>query len=168
MCQWAIEARSGKLKPLPKTQGAVRDVPIEPALKPLLERLHEDVEDDTTFVLPVLWELNDKFRAKQLREHLRAAGVTRERLFMDTATLLPVNFRSFRDSGITWLALSGVSIQAIRSRAGHEDVETTLGYVKMAEDLAGGLASRSLRSRSTSFRPRLGQVTSDVPESRAF
>jgi hypothetical protein len=52
-------------------------------------------------------------------------------------TSLPVNFRSCRDTGITWLALAGVSLQAVRARAGHEDVETTLGYVKMAEDLTG-------------------------------
>lgn len=84
-------------------------------------------------VLPVLGEVNDKFRAK----HLRVAGVERERLFQDTATLFPVNFRSCRDSGITWLALAGVPLQAMQRRCGHEDIDTTNGYVKAAEDLGG-------------------------------
>jgi integrase len=47
------------------------------------------------------------------------------------------DFRSCRDSGITWLALSGLDVAKIQRRAGHEDVSTTLGYVKMAEDLGG-------------------------------
>jgi integrase len=84
-----------------------------------------------------LGQLNDKFRGKQLREHLKKAKGTRPRLTEDTATLLPVNFRSCRDTGITWLALAGVGINVIKSRAGHEDVDTTLGYLKMAEDLGG-------------------------------
>jgi integrase len=138
----AIDARTGKAKPLPKTQGAVREVPIDPALMPLLKRMHDEAPqtDDGVAcgpVLPVLAELNDKFRAKQLRAHLRLADVTRERLFAETPTLLPVNFRSCRDSGITWLALAGVPLQVMKGRAGHEEVETTLGYVKMAEDLGG-------------------------------
>ncbi len=59
-------------------------------------------------------------------------------MYEDTATTLRVNFRSGRDSGITWLALlkgpDAVSLQAI-SRAGHDNIETTEGYVKLAEDI---------------------------------
>jgi hypothetical protein len=40
-------------------------------------------------------------------------------------------------SGITWLALAGVELARMQRRAGHEDISTTLGYVKPAEDLAG-------------------------------
>jgi hypothetical protein len=58
----------------------------------------------------VLRTLNDKFPAKLFRDHLKAADVTRPRLFADTATLLQVNFRSLRDSGITWLALAGLDV----------------------------------------------------------
>jgi integrase len=133
----AISARDGKPKPLPKTANAVRHVPIEPALLPLLKRMHDEATDEGAPILPVLGELNDKFRAKQFREHLRMAGVSRPRLTAETATLLQVDFRSCRDSGITWLALAGVELARIQRRAGHEDISTTLGYVKMAEDLAG-------------------------------
>ena len=34
-------------------------------------------------------------------------------------------------------------MQAIKSRGGHKDVETTLGYVKMAEDLGGKVGAPS-------------------------
>lgn len=51
--------------------------------------------------------------------------------------MLQVNFRSLRDSGITWLALAHRGVEKIPSRAGHEDLETTLRYVKQAEDLTG-------------------------------
>src|SRR5688572_11056578 len=40
----------------------------------------------------------------------------------------------------TWasrgLALTGVELACMQHRAGHEDITPTLGYVKMAEDLA--------------------------------
>ena len=49
------------------------------------------------------------------------------------------NFRSWRDSGITWLAMLGLDVARIMRRAGHDDVGTTMGYVKQAEDLGGEL-----------------------------
>jgi integrase len=132
----ATDARTGKPKPLPKTTNGVRAVPIDPALRPLLKRMRAGAGVDAP-VLPVLGELNDKFRAKQFRAHLKRADVTRRRLFTETATLLQVDFRSCRDTGITWLALAGVDVAKMQRRAGHEDLSTTLGYVKMAEDLSG-------------------------------
>jgi hypothetical protein len=51
------------------------------------------------------------------------------------ATLLKVDFRSCRDTGITWLALAGVGVDKMQRRAGHEDLSTTLGYVMMAAAL---------------------------------
>jgi hypothetical protein len=50
---------------------------------------------------------------------------------------LRINFRSLRESGITWEALAGTPIDRIQSRAGHEHIATTLGYVKAVEDLKG-------------------------------
>ena len=57
-------------------------------------------------------------------------------------TLRPIDFRSCRDTGITWLAIEtpthrGLSLQAMQIRCGHEDLTTTNGYVKMAEDRSG-------------------------------
>jgi hypothetical protein len=67
---------------------SLSDVPVDVALRPLLERMREEADDDDAPTLPVLREVNDKFRAKQLREHLRLSEVTRERVFAETATLL--------------------------------------------------------------------------------
>ncbi len=166
----AIGSRDGKPKPLPKTENAVRAVPIEPALRPLLLRLIKDRAGDAP-LLPALRTLNDKHRAKQFREHLRVAGVTRPRLFAETATLLlQVDFRSCRDTGITWLALAGVELARMQRRAGHEDITTTLGYVKMAEDLSGKVGipfaplPRDLLSRrSPRGSPRMTQQGAKIP-----
>jgi integrase len=137
----SVDARTGNLKPIPKTAAAVRAVPIEASLLPLLVAMHERRASDAAPVLPALRELDDKHRAKQFREHLRAAGVTRSRLFADTLTLRQVDFRSCRDTGITWLALAGVQLPAMQRRCGHEDVSQTMGYVKMAEDLSGAVGA---------------------------
>jgi hypothetical protein len=72
-----------------------------------------------------------------MRAHLRLAGIEHARLFTDSATLMPIGFRSWRDTGITWLALAGVDVVKIQRRAGDDMIETTMGYVKAAEDLSG-------------------------------
>lgn len=41
-----------------------------------------------------------------------------------------VGFRSWRDTGITWLALAGIDVAKIQRRAGHDHITTTIGYVK--------------------------------------
>ena len=139
----AIDARTCKPKPLPKTQNAVRSVPIERELLPLLQRMRKDADDsgaaDDAPILPVLGELNDRYRAKQLREHLHAARSDAASALHLTATLLQVDFRLVPRHGHPhWLAaLAGVGVDKMQRRAGHEDLSTTLGYVKMAEDLAG-------------------------------
>ena len=48
-----------------------------------------------------------------------------------------VNFRSLRDSGITWECLQGTRVERIQARAGHEHIAMTLGYIKLGEDLQG-------------------------------
>jgi integrase len=124
----------------PKTANGVRDIPIEPTLEPLLTVLRARASQ-TDAVAPLLTEYGEKFRAKMLREHLRVAGVTRPRLFESTATTVDINFRSCRDSGITWLALASVDLVRMQRRAGHDDIHTTLGYVKQAEDLTGRIGA---------------------------
>jgi hypothetical protein len=48
-----------------------------------------------------------------------------------------VGFRSWRETGITWLALAGVDVTKTQRRAGHDHITTTMGYVKQAEDITG-------------------------------
>ncbi len=132
----AIDSRSGEVKQ-PKTPTAVRAVPIEARLRPLLVGLKPAPFDRTLPLLPVLRKVNDKHRAKLLREHLAIAGVDRVRLLEDTPTLRPIDFRSCRDSGLTWLILARVELAAAQRRAGHTEIKQTLAYCKLAEDLSG-------------------------------
>ena len=52
---------------------------------------------------------------------------------------MQINFRSLRDTGITWLALAGTDLAKMPRRAGHDEPSTTMGYVKIAEDLTGSI-----------------------------
>jgi hypothetical protein len=42
--------------------------------------------------------------------------LTRSRLTEQPATTMKVNFRSWRDTGITWLALAGVDVATMQRR----------------------------------------------------
>jgi hypothetical protein len=77
---------------------------------------------------------------------------------------MKVNFRSRRDTGITWLALAGVDVAKMQRRAGRDTISTTLGYVKMAEDLSGKIGEpfpplpvALLRFRSRTAEPKAGR-----------
>jgi hypothetical protein len=112
-------------------------------------------------VAPLLGKVGDNRRAALFREHLTLAGVDRPRIFEDTATTIRINFRSLRDSGITWEALAGTPVDRIQSRAGHEHIATTLGYVKAVEDLRGKFGApfaplSFCAPPATSIGPRIG------------
>jgi integrase len=119
-----------------KTERGQREVPIPPALRPLLTSMRGRATA-TSPVAPLLAKVADNRRATFLRTHLALAELKRPRLLEDTATTMKVNFRSLRDSGITWEALAGTPVDRIQARAGHEHLDTTIGYVKAVEDLSG-------------------------------
>jgi integrase len=125
-----------KIKP-PKSEAGVRDVPIDPNLKPLLRRMRKGREPGDLLV-PALSTFGEDHLAEQWRRHLRLAKITRSALHASTMSHVQSNFRSCRDTGITWLAMNGLDMQKIKRRAGHEKIATTDGYVKVAEDLSGG------------------------------
>lgn len=131
----AFDWRANEVK-APKTRNGIRSVPIPPILVQLLRRMAvgRGREDK---VVPVLERTGKLESAPTLRKHLLAAGVDHPRLTQDTATHMPVGFRSFRDTGITWLAIEGVDAVKMQRRAGHDAISTTLGYVKAAEDIGG-------------------------------
>ena len=130
---WDWAAKEAKA---PKTANGIRVIPIEPALRPLLERMAKGAPLDSK-VVPIFETTGKDHSADVLRQHLRKAKVTHSRLFADNATHMPVNFRTWRDSGITWLSLAGVGVVKMQRRAGHDSLETTMGYVKAAEDFTG-------------------------------
>lgn len=69
------------------------------------------------------------------------AGLERDALHKRTLTHVSSNFRLCRDSGVTWLAMSGLAVDKIMRRAGHNTYDTTMGYVKLAEDLSRSLGA---------------------------
>lgn len=128
-----------RVKP-PKTRNGVRRVPIDLALAPMLRRMGDGKRADE-LVVPALSAFGEDHVAEQWRKHLLVAGVERAELHRSTSTHVQSNFRSCRDSGITWLAMMGVDVAKIMRRAGHDHVQTTMGYVKLAEDLTGDLGA---------------------------
>ncbi len=124
----------------PKSRNGVREIPIDAALAPLLRRMAEG-KASTALAVPMLDSFGEDHLAEKFREHLLLAKVDRAGLHATTSTHVQSNFRSCRDSGITWLAMAGVDSAKIVRRAGHDDHNTTMGYVKLAEDLTGSLGT---------------------------
>ena len=123
----------------PKTRNGVRDVPIPAALVLLSLKVMHERRGGVAEVLPIMQGLNENRRAGWMRKHFELAKLDRPRLTEESATTMQVNFRSWRDTGITWLALAGIDVAKMQRRAGHDAISTTLGYVKMAEDLTGSI-----------------------------
>ena len=169
----ALDWTSKEVKP-PKTRNGIRNVPIPATLMPLLVRMKEGKKDEEK-VVPILEQTGKDHSAEMLRDHLKTAKVTHARLTADTSTHMPINFRSWRDTGITWLAMSNVDVGKMQRRAGHDSLETTMGYVKVAEDLTGAagvpfpeLPEALIGLVCRDVRPGLGEpadATSQGPES---
>ena len=121
----------------PKTRNGVRDVPIPEALVPLLRLMKE--RKASSLVAPLLESCSERRRAGVMRKHFTLAKLSRARLTEQTTTTRQIDFRSWRDTGITWLALAGVDVAKMQRRCGHDEISTTLGYVKMAEDFSGSI-----------------------------
>lgn len=137
----------------PKTPAGIRDVPIPRALVPLLRRMREQARS-SALVVPLLGDLHRVSVPIIFRRHLLVAGISRGALHESSHATVRANFRSWRDSGITWLALAGVDVARIARRAGHEDISTTMTYVKTVEDLRGTLGQPFGRLPSELVRGR--------------
>lgn len=128
-----------KAERAPKTRGGVREIAIADALLPVLRRMRRPAT--SPLVLPVLGSVPIETLAARTRSHLADAGVLRDALHASSITTLRASFRSWRDSGITWAAMSGLDAAKIMRRAGHDDIATTMHYVKKAEDIGGDLGT---------------------------
>jgi hypothetical protein len=124
----------------PKTRNAIRDVPIPDTLAPLLRRLVKD-RDGSAPLIDFMAARSSWERARSFRRNLEKAKVTRARLTANNPGEEPVDFRSLRDTGVTWLALAGVDVPKIMRRAGHKSASTSMGYVKIAEDINGEIGA---------------------------
>lgn len=126
--------REGKTG-LTKT-GKTRPVGIEPTLVPLLQVMMSDAQSEGILLtMPPSESL-----ATTLRRYLEWAGVTREALFVPSndPTRRRLVFHSLRDTGITWRAVRGDDPLKIQRAAGHDDLDTTQGYIHAAEVFGRG------------------------------
>jgi hypothetical protein len=117
-----------------KSQRA-RRVAIEPALLPMLRRMHARA-GGVGRVLPRM--PTEKHLAPMLRRHLTAAGVTRADLHNGDATRRALRFHDLRATGITWAAIRGDDPLKIKQRAGHRTFSTTEAYIREAEAVRDG------------------------------
>jgi hypothetical protein len=127
----AIDRETGNVKST--TSGETRRIPIEPELRPLLERLYEERTGER-----VLWMPSNEDRAVMLRQHLAQADVKRADLFAYNERQKHVTFHDLRATGITWMAVRGDDPLRIKQRAGHAGFSTTEMYIREAENLIAG------------------------------
>lgn len=107
-----------------------RRIPIEPALLPLLRAMQAEATDKRVIDMPPACDLSPR-----LRQYLKWSGVSRADLFANDRTRKQITFHDLRATGITWMAIRGDEPVKIMRRAGHEDMATTMGYVREAENL---------------------------------
>jgi integrase len=132
-----LDVRTGVEKAGTKSDAGIREVPIHANLLPLLEAMHEERETDDARIVPLIGRarLFERF-ADQTRRHIKIAGVERGELFTGTPDLLPFDFRSWRTTGCTWLAMLGTDSYVIAMQAGHKSPDTTwASYIKRGPDL---------------------------------
>jgi integrase len=110
-----------------KTDGGVREIPIEPSLVATL-RTGEPEE----LLFPRLAQ-NKNYGPDVFRDDLLKAGVTSPRLWTETPTHLKVDFRCLRDTYATWQTLAGLDAHKLMRRMGHAKIEQTIAYAKVAE-----------------------------------
>jgi integrase len=118
--------------------GQARRIPIEPALRPLLGAMHDEVNGKGR-VFPVLpCASGDSGLANLLRDDLLAARVERHELHNEGISTKRMTFHDLRATGVTWMAVRGDDPLKIMSRAGHRAFQTTQGYIREAESLRQG------------------------------
>jgi hypothetical protein len=120
----------------PKTDEGIRAVTVPATLLPLLQRIAQG-RDGEERVCPIVAATPEKSRAGIFREHLGTAKVDAPAFFVETPTHLMIDFRSLRDSGITWRFLAEHRAEVVQREAGHEHISTTLGYAKEVQDKRG-------------------------------
>jgi len=133
----AIDRKTGE--PKSTKSGETRRLPIDPNLRPLLQRLYDarkaELPPGGDVVGRVLWLPPDEDRASMLRKHLRAAGVKRADLYTNDEHRKNLTFHDLRATGITWSAVRGDDPLRIKQRAGHSGFATTEIYIREAENL---------------------------------
>jgi len=131
----SVDREHGRDKPTKGCSG--RRFLIEPSLLPLLRRLHRDARGVGS-IASTIGRIDRYALARELRTHLRHAGVRRAELFANDQTRSRITFHDLRATGITWMAIRGDDPLKIKQRAGHRSLSTTERYIRVAEELRAG------------------------------
>ena len=124
-------SRPGEVKTT-KT-GTSRRFRIEPTLLPLLKAMRAEGTSERVFP-----PLKLTGRSEKLRVFLRRAKVGRAELYASDVSRKPVGWHDLRASCATWLAVRGEEPLKIMQRLGHRNFNTTMLYVREAEQLRAG------------------------------
>ena len=108
---------------------------IPPQLIPLLEVMCKESEGQGR-LFPTL---NNTENAKNFRRYLIRAGVDRAELHCGAKdeTRKQITWHDLRATTATWMAVRGDDPLKIMHRLGHTDLETTMIYVREAEQIVG-------------------------------
>ena len=85
--------------------------------------------------------------------------MTRAELFESDRLRKQVTWYDLRATGITWRAIPGDNPIAIMHQAGHEDFETTQGYIREAESLGATFAGVFPALPSERYETSSGEAT---------
>ncbi|MDI1484491.1 site-specific integrase [Polyangium sp. y55x31] len=105
---------------------------IEPNLLPLLHALYAE-RDESGRVIPVY----GGHMARRFRLAMQTAGLDRPDLYIADDLHKRMTFHDLRATGITWMAMRGDSTHVIMQRAGHQNFNSTLVYIREGEALRG-------------------------------
>jgi integrase len=134
----AYQARDRVTGGTKSTKGRrARRIPIRPHLRPLLEALVQG-RPGTDALVTLPKNETSSTRARYLKAHLRAAGLTREELHADDAHRRPLVFHDLRHTCGTWLAIAGVPELHIQTILGHASTEMTQRYIVESDAVGHG------------------------------
>jgi integrase len=117
-----------------KTDAAYREVPIEPALLPLLRILVKERKSGPLLDVPSGQGSNGT--ADLMKLDLERAKLTRAALYRDDAHVMPFNFHGTRHTAITHWAVAGKSQLFLLTVCGHLDVTMTRRYLGKAASVS--------------------------------
>lgn len=118
-----------------KTSAARRQIPIAPALRPLLAVLVKVRKTGALFDVP---RADGKGGAADLvKRDLERADITRADLTRDDAEHMPFTFHGLRHTAITHWAVAGHPLTWLLVVAGHTDAEMTRRYLDRAAVVRG-------------------------------
>ncbi len=130
-----FDALSGMAREGTKT-GAVRHVPIHPAILPMIAAMKEKA-NGKGLVCPDIYAREASARA--LRTWLLNAGVERLALYKRTSVSSPIRWHDLRSTFATWHALSpNANAMEIRDLMGHTNTAMTDKYLRNAQSVRGG------------------------------